>query len=212
VSNDEPLELESFDDGQCLSFAISLSISSMTSDCCPLQHKDLGELTRPDDESALLQCNFCKEPNIKALWGQKERLNRIFDTNRQSVYHRVREELFPNNKSGSTNGYCSRAGDKLAQLAREVGVFEGLDTVCFIDVCGAPGGFSQVALHSYPPGRARGYGISLTESEDCHWCTELQHHPSFVRVDGPSCDGDVYKPGIVIVACGDCFCGDCCMW
>jgi hypothetical protein len=182
-----------YNDGPCLSFEIALSLT-MTSTCCPLEHVELTQLTRPDDESVLLQSCFCDEHSIRELWGQKGRLSQVFNSKMHDIYHSVREEMYPNNRSGSDNGYCSRAGDKLGQVAREVGLFDGLDSVCFIDVCGAPGGFSQVVLHSYPPGSAHGYGISLTESEDCHWCTELQRHPSFVLVDGPSCDGDVYKP------------------
>jgi cap1 methyltransferase len=147
-----------------------------------------------DDPSRMSFAGYCPEEDIRALWGQKNRLDDLFDSGQDKIYYQVRDSIFPQDKKGSSR-FSNRAGDKLWEVHEAVDLFEGIEKTTFIDLCGGPGAFSQMLLER-APAPSFGYGMTLkvpmTPSSDV-WYRQLETDRNFTITYGEDGTGDVYK-------------------
>eukprot|EP00927_Polykrikos_kofoidii_P044667 TRINITY_DN38570_c0_g1_i1.p1 TRINITY_DN38570_c0_g1~~TRINITY_DN38570_c0_g1_i1.p1 ORF type:complete len:492 (-),score=62.55 TRINITY_DN38570_c0_g1_i1:48-1523(-) len=142
---------------------------------------------------------------------KKNRLDEIFDSGDSSLYWRAREELFPAaprkrrprtaHDRASSGGSNNRAREKLAEIADAVGGLEdALPTppaeAVFVDVCGAPGAWSN---HLFCLGERRGclmrgFGFSLRDGTNplsCTWYKDLCSRSNFTTIWGSDGTGDI---------------------
>eukprot|EP00928_Gymnodinium_smaydae_P068794 TRINITY_DN5205_c4_g1_i1.p1 TRINITY_DN5205_c4_g1~~TRINITY_DN5205_c4_g1_i1.p1 ORF type:complete len:463 (+),score=118.87 TRINITY_DN5205_c4_g1_i1:110-1498(+) len=163
------------------------------------------------DPGRMADAGFCSRDDVLDLWKQKTRLDKLFDDGRSALYWRAREELYPAGASrpqqrAAKAAHGNRAGEKLAEIVDAVGGFgdtvfrpAGEDTV-FLDVCGAPGAWSQYFYRvAAERGRsARGFGFSLrggTNPLSCTWYEDLLARRDFSALYGADGTGDVCAAG-----------------
>eukprot|EP00009_Paramoeba_aestuarina_P008214 CAMPEP_0201524618 /NCGR_PEP_ID=MMETSP0161_2-20130828/23837_1 /ASSEMBLY_ACC=CAM_ASM_000251 /TAXON_ID=180227 /ORGANISM="Neoparamoeba aestuarina, Strain SoJaBio B1-5/56/2" /LENGTH=293 /DNA_ID=CAMNT_0047924109 /DNA_START=38 /DNA_END=916 /DNA_ORIENTATION=- len=152
-------------------------------------------------EERMLMSKFCKREIIAKLWAQKDLLDDLFDQNDGQSYYNVRDKLYPEEKGGG-GGAGNRTGRKFEQILEAVPILKGLNDIFFLDVCGAPGSFSQVLLHrdTHSPfrGKGRGWGVSLLQKgggPQENWHQSLVRSPNFSIIkDG---GGNIFKPAVV---------------
>lgn len=152
------------------------------------------------DPGRMRNAGYCPEADIDRLWTQKNRLDEVFDRGGSALYWQAREELFPAGRRGSKRPLGNRAGDKLEEISRAVG---GLDDTLqplpaensFLDICGAPGAWSQYLFKMGQAKKVRmtGYGFSLrdgTNPKTCTWYESLTQRDDFHTLWGADGTGD----------------------
>eukprot|EP01098_Paradermamoeba_levis_P004405 TRINITY_DN1894_c0_g1_i5.p1 TRINITY_DN1894_c0_g1~~TRINITY_DN1894_c0_g1_i5.p1 ORF type:complete len:349 (-),score=91.24 TRINITY_DN1894_c0_g1_i5:47-1000(-) len=170
-----------------------------------LSHRDF--IPQPlADENRQQKAGWCEEKLVEGLWLQKSRMDNVFDKGRGDVYYRVRDRLCPFDKRGSSN-FSNRAGDKLHEISacvnflmkREAKGSEQQHVENFIDVCGAPGAWSQLLLRTKPS--IRGYGLSIilpdTPASET-WYHYLQQNDRFMILFGSDGTGNIYVPENIV--------------
>jgi len=145
---------------------------------------------------------------VQNLWDAKLQLDELWNKppppKARSVMQRVaRDQLFPHSgKEGKDgkDGHENRAGEKLEELAKAVGLLEMPPGSRFLDLCGGPGAWSQYLLQM----NFRGFGFTLrsgvgnqedwqAEQKD-DWYPELLEHPNWQALWGADGTGDLLKP------------------
>jgi len=150
-------------------------------------HVDLQNVNVYDPDR-MLKGGFCTEEDIKRLFNQKTRMDRIFDSGDEHFYYEVRDKLFPQDRKGSSK-FRNRAGDKLNEVDEAVHIFPE-DSIIFLDICGGPGAFSQLLLDKKC--QPIGYGITL--KCDIQWYRELENNIRFTICNGADGTGNIYVP------------------
>jgi len=188
------------------SFDISSSAASVAgTSMLPFQYPAFEE----PGAKKLLHSNFCKKESIEALWAAKDRLDAHWDRcppplGRSLLLRVARAQLFPSSGDGGKE-HENRAGDKLQELADEVGLFDGVPPdSAFLDLCGGPGAWSQMLLANSEK-RFRGFGFTLRTdtgaAEDWHaedkdqWYPDLLERSDWTALWGADGSGDLLKPG-----------------
>lgn len=157
----------------------------------------------------LRESPFCKRELVENLWEQKHRLDDLWNIPppplARSLMTRVaRAQLFPHSGEGGKE-HENRAGDKLAELAEGVGLFDGVPHgTAFLDLCGGPGAWSQFLL-AHESAVYHGFGFTLRtgagEAEDWQaedkdqWYPELTARSDWRALWGADGTGDLLKPG-----------------
>lgn len=124
---------------------------------------------------------------VQRLWNAKDNIGRIWRIDRGKLYTRLRNEIFPQDRSGS-DFFRNRAGDKLHQVldAAKISLPENFN---FVDLAGGPGAFSQVLLAA----GGQGWGMTLRGSEDSlAWYKDLLRVENFQPIWGASGTGNLY--------------------
>merc|ERR1719281_949598 len=173
--------------------------------------------TKPEfqetEAAQLLGGLACDPELVQALWDAKGRLDAHFHVppppmGKSLLLRVARAQLFPHSGEGSKDKeHDNRAGDKLCELAAEVGLMKNVPKgSAFLDLCGGPGAWSQFLLQ-YSELALQGYGLTLKSAagntEDWHaqekddWYEELEARPDWHSLWGADGTGDLLKPGNV---------------
>ncbi len=140
-----------------------------------------------------LEAGYAERSDIETLWKEKARLDKVFDTGRETVYYDVRDATFPQDQKGSSK-YRNRAGDKLMEVHEKTHILD-VPVGVFLDICGGPGAWSEVLLKEKPGWR--GYGMTLklanTPKSDL-WYPHLQKDSRWKALWGVDGTGNVYSP------------------
>ena len=113
-------------------------------------------------------------------------MDSVFDGGLSKIYFRVRDEMFPQEKTS----FINRVGDRLLEIHSAINVFENMRDTTFVDVCGAPGAFSQFLL-TRAPRPCKGYGISLKSGDE--WFPDLVSSPKYKICHGTDETGNIYS-------------------
>mmetsp|Transcript_56444 Transcript_56444/g.101183 ORF Transcript_56444/g.101183 Transcript_56444/m.101183 type:complete len:433 (+) Transcript_56444:64-1362(+) len=187
--------------------AFGLEIQTAKGDDCSdsadrtLTEISVGKLAPIADPSRMRDAGYCKASDIERLWKQKTRLDVLFDQGESALYWRSREALYPTGRRGSDRPLGNRAGEKLEEIARVVGGLEDAlqktpKENAFLDICGAPGAWSQYLLQvgSEHGALMRGFGFSLrngTNPRTCTWYEALASRSDFHTIWGADDTGNV---------------------
>lgn len=158
-----------------------------------LNHQDL-KYENVKNELLMMESIFCDPQMVKDLWTQKSRLDPLFDSGKGQVYYRVRDNIFPQDRKGSTR-FSNRAGDKLWQVLNETNLLGNVpDGSVFLDICGGPGAFSNLLLDRF--NFSLGYGMTLNVPMvgKYVWYPDLLLNRGFTALFGPDDSGNVYSP------------------
>lgn len=116
-------------------------------------------------------------------------MDSVFDGGHSKIYFRVRDEMFPQEKTSFVN----RVGDRLLEIHSAINIFENMRDTTFVDFCGAPGAFSQFLL-TRAPRPCRGYGMSLrTQDKGDEWFPELANNAKYKISYGADETGNIYS-------------------
>jgi cap1 methyltransferase len=141
----------------------------------------------------------------ETLWSTKSALDRI----PEAVYFALRDATFPINVPGV--GRTNRDSLKLDETLQAAGVWEHLTglaaaqprkpaELCFVDLCGGPGSFSQVLFHKCSRGKLALSGVGMTLKEfhtakydRSEWFNDLIRNKKFMATFGTDGTGNVNK-------------------
>eukprot|EP00933_Yihiella_yeosuensis_P051425 TRINITY_DN49359_c0_g1_i1.p1 TRINITY_DN49359_c0_g1~~TRINITY_DN49359_c0_g1_i1.p1 ORF type:complete len:659 (-),score=188.64 TRINITY_DN49359_c0_g1_i1:527-2503(-) len=170
----------------------------------------LNTSPKPDvaNHDQMLSGPFDEPELLKDLWDAKERLEEIWQKppppmGRSLMQRVARDELFPHSgKEGDKHE--NRAGEKLEELANEVGLLKDVPKgAAFLDLCGGPGAWSQYLL-SKKHLQLRGFGFTLRSGsgaeedwqaeEKDDWYPDLLENPEWTALWGADGTGDLLKP------------------
>jgi 23S rRNA U2552 (ribose-2'-O)-methylase RlmE/FtsJ len=173
--------------------------------------------TKPEfqevEAAQLLGGLACDPELVQTLWNAKDRLDAHYHIppppmGKSLLLRVARAQLFPHSGEGSKDKeHDNRAGDKLCELAAEVGLMKGVPKGSgFLDLCGGPGAWSQFLLE-HSELALQGYGLTLKSAagsdEDWHaqekddWYEELEARKDWKSLWGADGTGDLLKPGNV---------------
>jgi cap1 methyltransferase len=166
-------------------------------------HPDLVQLS-VRDPFRMRQSGLVPEGLVVALWDQKTRLDAVFDSGDALLYYGERDFVFPlDNKSSSP--LWNRTGDKLMECHDAMNLFDNIpaavlqgqsDQYAYLDICGAPGAFSQYLTATQP--HLRPYGISLEPRDgavvekNAAWLSDVTRNKQFTRMRGADRTGNLY--------------------
>eukprot|EP00746_Dinoflagellata_sp_MGD_P158339 gnl/MRDRNA2_/MRDRNA2_86444_c0_seq1.p1 gnl/MRDRNA2_/MRDRNA2_86444_c0~~gnl/MRDRNA2_/MRDRNA2_86444_c0_seq1.p1 ORF type:complete len:653 (+),score=152.70 gnl/MRDRNA2_/MRDRNA2_86444_c0_seq1:79-2037(+) len=171
--------------------------------------------TKPDfqevEAAQLLGGLACDPDLVQTLWDAKDRLDAHYHIppppmGKSLLLRVARAQLFPHSGEGSKDKeHDNRAGDKLSELASEVGLLKNVPKgSAFLDLCGGPGAWSQFLLQESEHA-LQGYGLTLKSAagsdEDWHaeekddWYEELESRKDWHSLWGADGTGDLLKPG-----------------
>eukprot|EP00767_Chilomastix_cuspidata_P000763 gnl/Chilomastix_cuspidata/1213.p1 GENE.gnl/Chilomastix_cuspidata/1213~~gnl/Chilomastix_cuspidata/1213.p1 ORF type:complete len:410 (-),score=22.42 gnl/Chilomastix_cuspidata/1213:23-1252(-) len=145
-----------------------------------------------------LSGRWCDAKLVKALWTEKERLDRFFSSETpggEAAYYKARTQVFPNTATGSHQGFKNRAADKLFELMGELHLWRFLESDCLVlDICSSPGAWSDMLLRAREQPRVLAMSLPIAGRRDQCFYDSLVRHPRFEPVWGPGEPGNVYVP------------------
>jgi len=199
----ESLEVRAPFEEACLRFALSSSTGTLL----PLNVKPGVDRA---ERQQMLSGATCSPELVEQLWHSKGRLDDLWNIPppplARSLMSRVaRAQLFPHSDVGGKE-HENRAGDKLAELSRAVGLLDGVPRgSSFLDLCGGPGAWSQhLLVHRQD---MKGFGFTLRSEagaaedwqaeEKDQWYPDLAKDARWRALWGADGTGDLLKPGNV---------------
>jgi cap1 methyltransferase len=143
------------------------------------------------NEKRILEFGLIEKELILELWKQKSRLDNVFGNNQANIYYQVRDELHPEDRTGSSQ-FKNRAGDKLNEIDKSLKLLQvDENNACFVDVCGGPGAWSEFLLKKT---KLNGYGITLIDNtKNFSWYQSLMHNNRWKMLTGVDLTGNIFN-------------------
>lgn len=128
----------------------------------------------------------------KSLFTAKNNIGKLGD-----AWYKLRDSIFPNMASGGgevdNTRVSNRAGLKLNEILNSLSIHLP-SHFTFVDLCGAPGSFSELLLSR---GAARGVAISIESGP--HFYNHLQRNKRISLLTGDVCDHEVVNEIVELV-------------
>ena len=171
-------------------------------------HDAAALLPPPPDRGAMstVHWRLAFDEELTALREELYRTKSELDRIPEQDYFKLRDSVFV--METPTQGRINRDTMKLDETMQAVGIWEFLGSLrpgesrkpgelCFVDVCGGPGSFSQVLFSTCPKAKfnLRGIGITLKDphSRKPEWYADLVREKKFMAAYGTDGTGNVNK-------------------